>query len=201
MIQQGPNTQNPNMITYGVEESIGARTNSGTNVSIADNTIVNDLGGGHVLLNSTSVAVPFTNNNVYGFTASQLSNGPLDESGTVFLASRPSLDTSSLSFINPPADGGTGGSGDSGSGGTAGAGGGDSGNGGGGNGGTTVTPPPPPPPAETLDDYHTMVINDFLTYAAANQTVLTDPNAINVLFGELASTTVPTMPVPGDLWS
>ena len=95
-IEQGPNTQNPYIMTYGVEGSL----NPGTDVTIANNTIVNDLGGGGFLLNATSVAPAFDNNQVWGLTDAQLSpRGPLDESGTVFLASRPTLDTSSLSFI------------------------------------------------------------------------------------------------------
>ena len=104
-IEQGPNTQNPYMITYGVEEDLGAVTNPGTDVTIANNTIVNDDPGGAMLLNFTDVAPAFTDNSVYGLTDAQLSpKGPLDEAGTVFLASRPSLDTSSLSFItsSPP---------------------------------------------------------------------------------------------------
>ena len=80
-------------------------TNPGTDVTIANNTIVNDDPGGAMLLNFTDVAPAFTDNSVYGLTDAQLSpKGPLDEAGTVFLASRPSLDTSSLSFItsSPP---------------------------------------------------------------------------------------------------
>ena len=74
-------------------------------MTISNNTIVNDDPGGAMLLNFTAVAPAFTDNSVYGLTEAQLSpKGPMDESGTVFLASRPSLDTSSLSFImsSPP---------------------------------------------------------------------------------------------------
>lgn len=97
-IEQGPNTQNPWMFTYGVE----GETQPGTSVSFANNTIVNDLPGGAGILNRTGVSLGFTGNQVYGLSEAQLSSGPLNESGTVFLTQRPSLDTSSLSFISPP---------------------------------------------------------------------------------------------------
>ena len=116
VIQQGQNTQNPYIIAYAEE----GRSNPGTAVSIAGNTIVNDLHNGNeaAVFNATSQALPFTNNSVFGLTAAQLSvSGPLADSGTVFLPSRPSLDTSSLSFIpgggssSPPPSGGSVGSG------------------------------------------------------------------------------------------
>ena len=70
-------------------------------MSIADNTIVNDLASNNaaVVLNRTSLALPFDSNQIWGLSAHQLSSGPLDESGTVLLSDHPSLDTSSLSFI------------------------------------------------------------------------------------------------------
>jgi hypothetical protein len=100
VIEQGPNSDNPFIIAYGEEETDGI-VNPGTTVSIANNTIVNDQNSPNdaVVLNRTSVALPFDNNQVWGLTASQLSSGPLaDADTTVFLASRPSLDTSSLPF-------------------------------------------------------------------------------------------------------
>jgi hypothetical protein len=97
VIEQGPISDNPFIIAYGEE----GESNPGTNVSIANNTIVNDQNSPNdaVVLNRTSVALPFDNNQVWGLTASQLSSGPLADAGTTaFLASRPSLDTSSLPF-------------------------------------------------------------------------------------------------------
>jgi Right handed beta helix region len=116
VIQQSPNTQNPFMFTYGVE----GESNPGTSVSFASNTIVNDDPSGAGIFNPTGVTLGFTSNSVWGLTEAQLSTGPLNESGTVILTQRPSLDTSSLAFINPPAGGGGGGTG----GGTGGGGGG-----------------------------------------------------------------------------
>ena len=115
IIEQGPNSDNPFIIAYGEE----GKSNPGTGVSIADNTIVNDLASNNaaVVLNRTSLALPFDSNQIWGLSAHQLSSGPLDESGTVLLSDHPSLDTSSLSFItgggssSPPPSSGSGGSG------------------------------------------------------------------------------------------
>ena len=100
VIEQGPNSQNPFIFAYGEE----GQSNPGTNVSISGNTIVNDdlATNAVAVLNATSLALPFTNNSIYGLTASQLSSDPLADSGTVFLTSRPSLDTDLLTFNNSP---------------------------------------------------------------------------------------------------
>src|SRR4051794_4714093 len=97
LIEQGPNTQNPAILAYGEE----GQSNPGTNFSVANNTIVNDGGGNaYLLLNDTTTAPAFTNNSVYGLDAAHL-GAPINASGTTFLASRPPVDTSSLSFISP----------------------------------------------------------------------------------------------------
>jgi hypothetical protein len=92
VIEQGPNTQNPYIIAYGEE----GQSNPGTTVSIADNTVVNDDPGGVGILNRTSTSLSFTDNSVYGLTDAQLSNGPLAESGTTFLTTEPTLNTTSV---------------------------------------------------------------------------------------------------------
>src|SRR4051812_7744530 len=97
VIEQGPNTQNPAILAYGEE----GHSNPGTNFSIANNTIVNDDGGNaYLLLNGTTTVPAFTQDSVYGLDAAHL-GAPINASGTTFLASRPPVDTSSLSFINP----------------------------------------------------------------------------------------------------
>jgi hypothetical protein len=106
-IEQGPNTQNPFIVAYGEE---GA-SNPGTSFAITGNTIVNDDPSGRFLLD-TATQPTLSGNSVWGLPAT---------GDTVLLASRPSLDTSSLSFIpvagtgSPP---------------------------------PTEPPPPPPPPPE-----------------------------------------------------
>ncbi len=48
------------------------------------------------MLNRSSTALPFQNNQVWGLNSGQLSSGPLAASGTTFLTTRPPLDTSSI---------------------------------------------------------------------------------------------------------
>jgi hypothetical protein len=180
VIEQGPRSENQNIFAWG-EEGI---THSGTE-TISNNTIVNDRDGGVGVLSPTPVS--FTGNQIWN-----LSNlGNASGSGNVDLTSRPSLDTSAMAFVNPT-DGGTGGTG----GGT------DTGGGGPGGGtGGSPPPPPPPPPALTLDDYHAMVLSDFLAYFMTHPAVLTDQQAIGVFIAEYTSPTVLLTPPPGDLWS
>jgi Ca-dependent carbohydrate-binding module xylan-binding/Right handed beta helix region len=90
IIEQGPHSENNIIMAYGEE---GA-SNPGTNVNVANNTIVSDESG-TFLLNRTTTAVNFANNQVWGLTAAQL-GGPMNASGTVFLTTRPELDTSGL---------------------------------------------------------------------------------------------------------
>ena len=91
VIEQGPNTQNPYIIAYGEE---GA-SNPGTSVAITGNTIVNDDPSGRFLLDPPGTPVSFTDNSVDDLTDNQLSNGTLAESGTTFLTTEPTLNTTS----------------------------------------------------------------------------------------------------------
>jgi hypothetical protein len=88
VIEQGPNTQNPFIVAYGEE---GA-SNPGTSFAITGNTIVNDDPSGRFLLD-TATQPTLSGNSVWGLPAT---------GDTVLLASRPTLDTSSLSFISNP---------------------------------------------------------------------------------------------------
>jgi hypothetical protein len=70
-----------------------------------------------------------------------------------------------------------------------------------------VVPPEPPPvsppesPGLTLDQYHNMVLTDFLNYWDAHPSVIFNESALAAFTTEFTSTTVLTSPVPGDLWS
>lgn len=92
VIEQGPNTGNPIIISYGEEGSLHA----GTNVMISGNTIVNDdtSTSSTAVVNRGTGTIQFQNNQVYGLTSSQLAVGSVDVSGTTFLTTRPTLDTS-----------------------------------------------------------------------------------------------------------
>jgi hypothetical protein len=171
-IQQGPNSENFYIFAYGEEGSRGG------SASIDSNVVVNDRAGARGVLAGGPVS--YTNNQDWNL--SDL-GGVSSASGNVDLASRPSLDTSSLSFINSPPPSGS----------------------------PPPEPPPPsappsesPPPSPptlSLDDYHAMVVADFTTYASAHPGVYADPTALGALVAELLSTTVLGAPVPGDLWS
>jgi hypothetical protein len=157
-IEQGPNTQNPFIVAYGEE---GA-SNAGTDFAITGNTVVNDDPSGRFLLDSATQPA-LSGNSVWGLPAT---------GDTVLLASRPSLDTSAMTFANPgtitpPAPPPT---------------------------------PPPPPPALTLDQYHAMEVTDFQGYAAGHPQVWSSPTALTAIITEVTSTTILTH-VPGDLWT
>jgi hypothetical protein len=91
VIEQGPNTQNPNILAYGEEGDL----NPGTSVLISGNTILNDdtSNSAHFLFNGTPTALTFQNNDVWGLTSAQLAG--MAESGTTFLATEPPLNTAS----------------------------------------------------------------------------------------------------------
>jgi Hint domain len=87
LIEQGPLSQNPAIIHFGGETPVYASSS----LSISNNVILNDLNSPSavVLLNQTTVTASFTNNQVFGLTARQIAGGPVNASGTVFLASEP----------------------------------------------------------------------------------------------------------------
>lgn len=89
LIQQGPQSQNSNIIAYGEEGSLHA----GTSLTVAHNTVINDLGRGPVLWNATSgnSVATFSSNTVYGFGGTPLVNGAANQSGTTVLSMEPTL--------------------------------------------------------------------------------------------------------------
>ena len=93
VIEQGPNTQNPYIIAYGEE----SQNNPGTSVQITNNTIVNDDASpsARLVLNGSPTTLLFHNNQIFTVTPAQLSStGLLAESGTTFLTTEPTRDTS-----------------------------------------------------------------------------------------------------------
>jgi len=93
VIQQGPNSDNPGIIHYGDESDAYA----GSSLLIEDNVVVNDMSssGARLLYNNTTVTSTIRDNAVYGLTAGQIALGSATVSGTTFLATHPTLDTSS----------------------------------------------------------------------------------------------------------
>ena len=93
VIQQGPNSDNPAIIHYGGESAAYA----GSSLLIEDNVVVNDMSGSssaRLLSNATTVTGTLSDNAVYGLTAGQIATGSATVSGTTFLSTRPTLDTS-----------------------------------------------------------------------------------------------------------
>jgi hypothetical protein len=174
VIQQGPNSENQAIFAWG-EEGV---THSGSE-TISNNTIVNDRVNGVGVLGGPAT---LTGNQIWNL-ANLGSN--VNASNNVNLSARPSLDTSAMAFINPTDSG-------SGSG---------TGSGSGGTGDGTGTPPPPPPPSLTLDEYHAMVLSDFISYFMAHPSVLSNIPAVTAFVQEYTSATVLSSPLPGDLWS
>jgi hypothetical protein len=171
VIQQGPNSPNQNIIAYGEEGLVAGHTN---NVTFTGNTVINDRGNGVGILNPTGVGLTsFTGNSVFNLA------NPL---GGSILAVRPVLDLSPIGFLggtpatpttpSPPAP--------------------------------TPPPPPtptPPPPPLTIDQYHTLMINDFSTYAATHPAVWLSSSALSAITFEITTKVIPTTHVAGDLWS
>ena len=92
-IEQGAFTQNPFIVAYGEE---GA-SNPGMSFIVSANTIVNDDTASNVgFLLDPATQPSFIGNSVWGLALSQL---PADPS-TMFLASRPVLDTAPIDFTN-----------------------------------------------------------------------------------------------------
>ena len=94
VIQQGPNSDNPAIIHYGGESAAYA----GSSLLIEDNVVVNDMSGSssvRLLSNATTVTGTLSDNAVYGLTAGQIATGGATVSGTTFLSTHPTLDTSS----------------------------------------------------------------------------------------------------------
>lgn len=100
VIQQGPATQNPYVITFGEEGSVHANSV----LSVVGNTIINDMHDHQpcALWNSTSYAATATGNSFWGFAADQVSQGAWTVSGSVFLSAEPGLDTTSLGATSTP---------------------------------------------------------------------------------------------------
>lgn len=95
VIQQGPNSPNAAMISYGYGPS-GLPMNPGLSFILDHNMFVNDKAttGAHGIQNNTTTPARFANNSFWGLTAAQIANGTNTQSGDIFLATRPLLDLS-----------------------------------------------------------------------------------------------------------
>ena len=92
-IEQGPNSQNPVIITYGEEGGVYANSS----LTVTGNTILNDLSSpsASAVLNATAAPVTVTGNAIYGLLASQVVSGAATVSGNTALSTEPALVTTS----------------------------------------------------------------------------------------------------------
>jgi hypothetical protein len=90
VIEQGPLSQNPKIITYGEEGAL----NPGTNFLISGNIILNDKPGIPIgIRNATPVTAQIVDNKFFGLTPGQIASGRNKQTGNQFLPSEPLLDT------------------------------------------------------------------------------------------------------------
>ncbi|MGG5889913.1 hypothetical protein ACLF3G_22500 [Falsiroseomonas sp. HC035] len=103
-IQNGPNSDNFAMVSFGVEGNLHAVSS----LTMQDNTVVNDVRWGAMLWNTTGIAADISDTSVWGMTEDQLVNGLAQASATDFLTARPTVDGSSpwqwiVESVTPPA--------------------------------------------------------------------------------------------------
>ena len=91
VIEQGPLSQNPIIVSYGVEGNL----NPSTSLLVIGNTILNDKisSSSLVLKNTTTTPAQITSNSFFGLTSSQIAYGPSVQTGNQFLATEPQLNT------------------------------------------------------------------------------------------------------------
>ena len=92
VIEQGPHSQNPAIISFGEEGSL----NPNTSLQVTGNTILNDLASPSALAvhNLTTASAQISGNHFFGLAAGQIAAGPNAQSGNVTLASEPALEAS-----------------------------------------------------------------------------------------------------------
>jgi hypothetical protein len=91
IIEQGSNSRNPNIISFGAE----GVTHSTNSLTLDGNTIINELqNSGTLVYNPEGEAVTLTNNDIWRSDSLQMpSGGNASESGTTYLTSKPTLAT------------------------------------------------------------------------------------------------------------
>ena len=91
VIEQGPNSDNPTLVSFGVEGSL----HGGSSLTMTSNTIVNDMTRGTVVVNEGGSPVSVTGSQFWAAGSTTFSTGAnVTVSGTTTLSARPVLDTS-----------------------------------------------------------------------------------------------------------
>ena len=92
VIQKGANATND----YSIHTGGDGTQYANSSLTVTNSTLINDNANGYLLLNQTPVASTFTNNQVYGYQATRLANGPAVFAGSTTLTVQPLLN------IGPP---------------------------------------------------------------------------------------------------
>jgi hypothetical protein len=87
VIEQGPNSENFNIISFGVE---GAA--SGSQLTMSNNVVVNSLGRGALIVTDDGATATVTGTQIFGATTT--TGTGISISGTTTVSTRPALDTS-----------------------------------------------------------------------------------------------------------
>ncbi len=89
LIEKGPNSENPTMISAGEEGSVYANSA----LTIADNTLLNDLASPASLavMNDTGSLAEIAGNAIFGLSSAQIVSGPAMVANNTLLGSEPAL--------------------------------------------------------------------------------------------------------------
>ncbi len=90
-IEQGPNSQNPAMISFGEEGSVIGNSSLLVQTTLLENDLTAHTPVG--VVNDTSVAVDLTNDQTYGLTDAELASGPASLNNVTPLGSEPAIST------------------------------------------------------------------------------------------------------------
>jgi Ca2+-binding RTX toxin-like protein len=93
IIQQGPNSQNPGMISYGAE--ITKPQWASSSLLVQSNTFVNQLNtlSARGVVNHNNLTASLVDNHFYGLTATQIASGSNVQTGDTMLSTAPAIST------------------------------------------------------------------------------------------------------------
>ena len=100
VIQQGPNSENNAIISYGEETNQPQWANS--ELQIDHNTVINERASPRFVVNDGTETAAITNNDLFGLTSEQIGIGPNTQSNNTFLSAKPSVDSSHPWDASPP---------------------------------------------------------------------------------------------------
>jgi RTX calcium-binding nonapeptide repeat (4 copies) len=93
VIEQGAHSDNPTIIAFGEDGAGNGGQHANSSLTLAGNTVLNDLPGGLLLWNAAGAPVTMTDTQVWGLAEANLVSGPASITGTTHLSSEPSFNT------------------------------------------------------------------------------------------------------------